>query len=265
MSRNKLTVIISGASSGIGRAIADHLQGHGHKVYGLSRGEPKKPYAFNYRKLDVTDENSIAPLFEMIGKETGNIDVLINCAGIGVGGPLELTSMEQARKTLDVNVLGAFALIKYALPYLRKSKGIIYNIASVAGPIAIPFQTFYSLSKAALITMSEGLRLELKPLGVRVLSVLPGDTKSEFGARREKIPLDPIYGKRYQKSLEVMERDERNGKDPLSVAKVISRTLYCKHPPVYITVGLSYKLLVFLSRFLPRKITQAIVYMMYGK
>jgi NAD(P)-dependent dehydrogenase (short-subunit alcohol dehydrogenase family) len=265
MKKNKLVILITGASSGIGRSTADLLLKQGHQVIGLSRSEPHKPYDFQHVKCDVSSELSVKAAIESIVKEHSKIDVLINCAGIGISGPLENMTLEQAKKTLDVNVLGAFLMSKYALPYLRDTKGIIFNIGSVAGPITIPFQTFYSMSKAALQSFTEGLRLELKPLGVRAVSILPGDTKTSFTTRREKMAEDAIYGKRLDRSIKVMEHDEQNGKDPISVARVINKLLFRKHPPVAVTIGFSYKLLVFLNKFLPKKLVQVIVYSIYGK
>lgn len=265
MSKNKLVIIITGASSGIGRASADYLRGLGHQVVGLSRSEPQRPYAFDFYPLDVNNETGIQATLDKIRTKYGRLDVLINCAGIGVSGPLEETSVVQAKKIIDVNVLGALMMSKYALPYLRETRGIIFNIGSVAGPITIPFQTLYSMSKAALQSLSEGLRLEVKPHHVRVVTILPGDTKSSFTSRREHVAASPLYEKRATRSVAVMEKDEQNGKDPLTVAKTIKRLLYRQHPPVSVTVGFSYKVLVLLSRILPRRLTLAIIYSIYGK
>ncbi len=265
MTKSSLVIAITGASSGIGRTLADDLYKAGHQVLGLSRGEPSSPYAFRYLQLDVTDEATIIETVAKIKCDYGRLDVLINCAGIGISGAIEQMSFAQAHKIMNVNVIGAFHMCKYSLPLLRESHGIIYNIGSVAGPITIPFQTFYSMSKAALQTFSEGLRLEVKPFNVRVVTILPGDTKSSFTVRREKIAPDELYGARLERSISVMEKDEKNGKDPQTVSRVIRRLLYRKHPPVMVTVGFSYKVLVFLSRILPRQLTQFIIYQIYGK
>lgn len=265
MPKNKLVILITGASSGIGRASADFFALQGHQVIGLSRSEPIKPFNFDYYPLDVSDEPSICKTLQAINEKYRQIDILINCAGIGVSGPIEETSLEKVKKIIDVNLIGPFLMSKYALPYLRTSRGRIFNIGSVAGPITIPFQTFYSLTKAGLQSLSEGLRMEVKPFGVQVISILPGDTKSSFTAKRDKVLASPLYEKRASRSLKVMEKDEENGKSPLTVTKTINRLIYCKHPPITVTVGFNYKLLVFLSRILPRRLTQALIYMIYGK
>ncbi len=262
---NKLVILITGASSGIGRATADYLADQGHQVIGLSRKEPKSPYRFKHYPLDIAIEDAVKKTIEAIHDEFHQIDGLINCAGIGLSGAIEQTSLEQAKRLLDVNLLGAFALSKYCLPYLRQSRGFIFNIGSVAGPITIPFQTFYSLSKSALQTFSEGLRMEVRPWGIRVTTILPGDTKTEFTDRREKISEDALYGDRLARSIAVMEKDERHGKSPMTVARVVAKLIKRKHPPVAVTIGGSYKLLVWLSHRLPRRWTLALIHLIYGK
>ncbi len=265
MTTSKLVIIVTGASSGIGLTIAQELANDGHAVIGISRGKPLESVTFEHVAADVSDEKQVTEAMASISAKHRRIDVLINCAGIGLSGPLEHTSLAQARKIIDVNVLGAFLMSKHCLPSLRESHGFIINIGSVAGPLTIPFQTFYSISKAALQSLSEGLRLEVKPLGVRVTTVLPGDTKTSFTARREKLPEDAIYGQRLSRSVAIMENDERNGKDPRTVARLIRKLIKRKHPPIAVTVGLSYKFLVFLSRILPKRLVQFIVYQIYGK
>jgi len=266
MTRNRsLVFVITGASAGIGRALCDFFSERGHEVVGLSRTEPKKPYGFSYVPLDVIDEEKVKTTIDAIVTSHGHIDVLVNCAGIGLSGPLEETSKAQAAKILEVNTLGPFLLCKHALPSLRESKGYVFNLGSVAGPLTIPFQTFYSMSKAALQSFSEGLRLEVKPFGIRVTAVLPGDTKTEFTARREKITHAGLYAERLERSIAKMEYDEQHGRHPNTVAKTINRLIKRKRTPPVVTVGFSYKLLLFLNRILPRRLVLAILYMMYGK
>jgi len=262
---NHRVIIVTGASSGIGRALCDFFSSKGNTVIGLSRSAPKLPYSFKHYPLDISDEAAVSKTVSTIVEQYKSIDVLINCAGIGLGGPLELTSKEQGAKMLDVNVLGAFLMSKHCLPFLRESKGYVFNIGSVAGPLTIPFQTFYSMSKAAVQAFSEGLRMEVKPFGIRVSCVLPGDTKTDFTARREKIAPEPLYGPRLTRSVEKMEHDEINGKSPDTISRVINKLITKKRVPPVVTVGFSYKLLLFLNRLLPRRLVLAILYSMYGK
>ena len=154
----------------------------------------------------MTERRQVEEAFAMIPED---IDAVINNAGIGVGGSIEYTPIEDVQQIIDVNLLGVVNVVQVALPYLRKTKGRIINIGSVAGDMAIPFQAFYSLTKAGLGIFSEALNIETRPFGVRSVLVLPGDTQTSFTANRKKgILEDGIYGKRIRKSLEKMERDE---------------------------------------------------------
>lgn len=259
-------VVVSGASSGIGFAIASHLETQGYTVYGLSRTTPKIAFRFNHLVTDVTKEDSIASAVQTILSRESRVDALINCAGMGISGAIEHTSMDSVQKMFDVNLFGMFQLTKTMIPALRESKGMILNVGSVAGVLTIPFQTFYSMSKSAVNAFSEGLRMELKPFGIRVSTILPGDTQTGFTAAREKNQIiDPLYQDRIQRSVSSMEKDEEQGMSPLSVAKVAQRLLKRKHLPVMVAVGLKYKLFVFLKRIVPARFVNYILYQMYGK
>ncbi|HEY8395971.1 MAG TPA: SDR family NAD(P)-dependent oxidoreductase [Bacilli bacterium] len=255
------TVVITGASSGIGLVTGEYLARKGFKVYGLSRTKGESEL-ITYIACDVTDKNQVESAFGMIGED---IDAVINNAGIGIGGAVEYTSAEDLRRIIDVNIIGVVNVCQVALPYLRKTKGRIINIGSVAGDMAIPFQTFYSVTKAGIGIFSEALNIETRPFGVRVTLVLPGDTKTSFTAHRKKeLSEDEIYGKRIKNSLEKMEKDEINGMPPVKVSKVIYKVLRKKNPPIRITVGFSYKILVFLKRFVPYRFLNYVLYKMYG-
>ncbi len=260
-------VVITGASSGIGLAIAEHLTAKGHHVFGLSRTTPANP-KYSHIACDVTKAEQLDVAVAEITKVTGKVDVLINCAGIGIGGAIEETAEAAFDKIFAVNVKGVFLTTKVFLPLLRDgNQPKIINIGSVAGTLTIPFQAFYSMTKAAVASFSEALRMEVKPLGIGVCTILPGDTKTAFTANREKNETAPAspYGKRIERSLKRMEIDEQQGASPLSVAKVITRLLGKKKLPVQVTVGSVYKLFIFLHRLLPKRLVNWILYQMYGK
>lgn len=258
-------VIITGSSSGIGEVCADFLLSKGYIVYGLSRTKPKNEN-INFLKCDVTNQEEAIDVINRIYALEGRIDVLINNAGMGISGAFELTKAEEIDKIINVNLRGVINLSQATIPYLRESKGKIINIGSVAGEFVIPFQSFYSITKAGVAVLSESLRLELKPFGIKVTCVMPGDTKTKFTANREKNEeTGSIYGERIKKSVAQMERDEQKGKSPISVAKVIYKVIKKKNPAPKITVGFSYKLLVFLKRILPLKVIHFILYRKYGK
>jgi short-subunit dehydrogenase len=262
------TVVISGASSGIGLATAKKLSSLGYQVIGLSRQMPKEVIAFDYFLCDLADETSIQKATQKILEQYPTIDALINCAGMGISGAIEYTTIQEVKRIIDVNIIGSYLLSNAFIPTLRKTKGSrIINISSVAGELTVPFQTFYSMTKAAMNAYTEGLRMELKPFGVHVSAVLPGDTKTSFTANRQKSPIevDPIYQDRIKRSIERMEHDEQHGHDPLKVTAVVLKILKRKNPPVFVTVGVKYKVFVFLKRFFPKRLLNWIMYVMYAK
>ena len=255
------TVVITGASSGIGLVTGEYLASKGYKVYGLSRSKGNTK-AINYIACDVTDKSQVEAAFRQIPED---IDAVINNAGIGIGGAIEYTPTEDIEKIISVNIMGVVNVTQVALPYLRKTKGRIVNIGSVAGDMAIPFQAFYSLTKAGVGIFSEALNIEVRPFGVRSILVLPGDTKTSFTENRKKGVLeDEVYGKRIRKSLEKMEKDEIKGMPPVAVAKVVHKVLEKKNPPIRVTVGCGYKILVFLKRLVPSRFLNYVLYKLYG-
>src|SRR5690554_5504509 len=255
-------VVITGASSGIGKVCAEYLYDKGYKVYGLNRSVIESD-KIHYLKCDVTNEEAVKLAFDSIEED---IYAVINNAGIGISGAIEYATSEDVDKIFAVNVKGVINVCKYAIPRLRATKGKIINIGSVAGELTIPFQTFYSMSKVAVSTYTEGLRMELKPFGIKATTVLPGDTKSSFSKNRKKTEVvDELYKDRIERSISRMEKDEQSGKDPISVAKVIYKLLKRKNPPVKVTVGFIYKLFVFLKRILPSRLVNYILYKMYGE
>lgn len=261
-------IVVSGASSGIGEALAKSLHQDGHIVYGLSRSVVKDNPGLTHVACDITKESDIDHAVQLITSQQGHVDMLVNCAGMGISGAVEYTSFDSAKRIFDVNVFGLFSLTKKMLPLLRQSAyPKVINIGSVAGDLIIPFQTFYSMTKAAVHAFSEGLRNELRPFGIQVCSVNPGDTKTGFTQNREQpdVKKDELYQNRIVKSIQRMEKDEQNGKSPMTVVKVVRKLLNKRHLPVKVTVGFEYKLFVFLKRLLPKRFESWILYQMYGK
>ncbi len=267
---NKKAALVTGASSGIGRAVYLKLVSEGWSVYGTSRkigrGSVKETDGGKMIFMEVTNEQSIKEAVEIIEQNEGGLDALINNAGYGIAGAVEDTSHEEELKLFDVNFFGPLRVMRASLDLLKKNKGIIVNISSVAGILSIPFQSGYSAGKAAMEAVSEALRMEIKPFGVRVCLVLPGDTKTEFTRNRimVKKASDSIYEKRMMSSIEKMEHDEQNGAPPEDVAKVVCNMIKRKNPPIRKVVGFSYQLLVFLKRFLPDRLVLWILGKMYA-
>jgi short-subunit dehydrogenase len=259
--KNSKVILITGASSGIGKACASYLASLGHRVYGTSR-RATFPETFNSYPvlipMDVTDEESVKKAISFVLEKEGKIDVLINNAGFGVAGAVEDTSYEEALSQFETNFFGSHRVIRHVIPYMReKRSGLIINIGSIAGLIGLPFQPFYSASKFALEGLSEALMHEVNPFNIKVVLVEPGDLKTEFTDRRQLVTksLNSPYSAQMKKTLAVVEKDERSGGSPEAVARIISKIISSPNPRPRYRVGPFYeKLAVFLRRFLPERI-----------
>lgn len=259
----KKVVVVTGASSGIGKATAIYLAERGWTVYGLARREIKGE-KFCGIVCDVTDELAVSRAFEEVLAKEGRIDALVNNAGMGISGAAEYIPAEKSKKLYGLNLIAVSECSRLALPYLKQTKGKIVNVSSIAAIIPIPFQTAYSASKAAVNSFTEALRLEVEPFGVKVCAVMPGDTKTGFTAARDKTETSAGYGDRLDGSVKKMEKDERGGKSPVSVAKVIYKNLSRKNPPPLKAVGIEYKAVCFLKKILPERLLLFIVKKLYG-
>jgi short-subunit dehydrogenase len=263
---NKKVILITGASQGIGFVVAEKLALDGHAVIGVSRTLPNQKFHFHHEVMDVTDPHAITLTIHNVRKRFHRLDVVINNAGIGIAGAIEETSLEAIERIFKINVFGLHQVVQASLPALKESRGYIINIGSVAGDLTIPFQTFYSMTKASVATYSEGLANELKPFGIHVTNIKPGDTKSNFSTSRQTNILEhSAYKDRIKRSIQTMEKDEKNGLPPQSVYKVIKKLLLKKNPPIHVTVGTQYKIIQLLKRLLPSRWVQAILYRLYGR
>ena len=258
-----MVIVITGGSSGIGLETARLFSNcPDNIVYVLNRREIKENN-IHWIKCDLSDVASIKSAIELITKKHKIINLLINNAGMGISGAVEYHSEDEIKKIIDVNLLGLINVTRLSLPYMTKGSKII-NISSVAGPISIPFQTMYSVTKAGVLAFSNGLRNELRPLDIKVTSILPGDTKTGFTASREKSVDNGRYGDHISKSVSKMEKDESSGVPAYKVAKKIYKVSKKKNPNTYYVVGLSYRFLVFLSRILPKRLVNWIIFKIYG-
>ncbi len=259
-------IVITGASSGIGKSTAIELFKRGCTVYDLSRRDTSTEGVIHIH-TDVSDEDSVhAAINEIIGRE-GKIDVLINNAGFGISGAVECTETNAAERLFDVNFFGTARVTKSVLPHMRsRGKGRIVNLSSVAAVAPIPFQTYYSASKAAIIAYSMALANEVSDFGITVCAVMPGDIKTGFtGAREKSIVGDNIYNGRITRSVEKMEQDELNGMSSAVAANIISTiAMSKKKKPVY-TIGFGYQCLTVLIKLLPYQLVNSIIKLLYAK
>ena len=258
------TALVTGATSGIGFEVTKELSNKGYKVYGVARHVRENDYA-EIIPADVSDEDQIEDVIRSIIDKEGHIDLLICNAGFGISGPVEYTKMEDAKRQFDVNFFGFFVCVKKILPYFREQGyGRIVVTSSVAGVISIPFQSFYSASKASINSLVLALRNEVGDFNIQVSAVMPGDTKTNFTAEREKDwGGENIYSGTVRRSIEKMEKDEQNGADASAVGRYIVKVAEKNHPKPIYTVGFGYKVLVVLSKILPARFVNYIVGKMY--
>lgn len=257
-------ILLTGGSKGIGRATASLLHKQGHIVFGTSR-QPDDRYDYPLLKLDVTEETSVRECVQEVIDSQGRIDVLINNAGFGMAGPLADATIEDMKWQFDTNIFGIHRMVRAVLPQMRtQDKGMIINIGSFGGRLAIPYQALYSASKAAVSMYSDGLRMELMRENIVVTCIEPGDTRSEFDTGRVDVSdYVPENNEIAEQALEIMRKAEHNGTDPVKIAKTIAKIIRRgKAKPRY-TTGLDATLLGVVQRFLPYTLQERAIMMNY--
>lgn len=257
--------IVTGGTSGIGRMTAIALKERGCRVYILSRHDAQVE-GMTHIRADVTDEAAAFAAAEQIVQREGRIDILINNAGFGISGAFELTGSEAAHRLMEVNLFGMNNMIRAVLPHMRSQRGgTIVNLSSVAAIFPIQFQAWYSISKAAVSAMTVAVSNEVRPFGIHVCSVMPGDIKTGFTAAREKSTEgDAIYGNRISESVARMEHDEQNGMDPAIAGRFIAKVAMKKNPAPQYVIGFVYKTFSLLGKILPGRLVRFILGKMYG-
>lgn len=227
-------IIVTGASSGFGKATAELLAQKGHKVYGLCR-RPMTDSNIHYCQCDVRDREQTRATVAAIVQAEGHIDVLVNNAGMGIGGALELATDEEIDLQMGTNFMGCVMMCQAVLPHMRKSgSGKIINLSSIGGVMGLPYQGFYSASKFAIEGFSEALAAEVKGFGIRVCLVEPGDFATGFTASRRNSQStldDPAYGPIFTRTLSLIEKEENGGLKPEVLARKILRLVEQKRPP----------------------------------
>ena len=258
--------IVTGGSSGIGRCAAIALRQAGCNVYEFSRrNHPME--GITHMAVDVTDEASICTAIETVIRACGRVDILVNCAANGISGAVEFTELKDAKSQFEVNFFGMVNMNKAALPIMRQQgSGRIINISSVAAVAHIPFQTYYSASKAAIESYTCCLANEVRPFGISVTCIQPGDIATGFTQARRKSALgDDVYHGRISRSVAGMEKDEENGMKPEIAGRYIVKiALRNRVKPIY-TLGMGYKCLSMLCKLLPCQLRNWIVGLLYAR
>jgi NAD(P)-dependent dehydrogenase (short-subunit alcohol dehydrogenase family) len=264
-------IFITGASAGIGLQTARALIERGHEVWGTSRSLERLPVLerFHPVALDLNDKASIDAGFEGARTEAGHFDVLINNAGAGVFGPLEAFSDQELDAQLEALLTGPLRLIRLVLPGMRaRNAGLLVNVSSLAGEFPLPFLAPYSLSKAALSVLSEGLGLELAHTGIRVVDVRPGDFATQFHESTRRI--DAAWVEPYAPNLErawaAIDRNMKRAQNPEIVARTLVKIVEADvHRPV-VAVGdiFQARIAPFLTRLVPRAWVQWGIRAYYG-
>src|SRR5215475_4549998 len=250
-------ILLTGASSGIGLAIAKLLVAEGHEVWGTSRTLeriPKLPRLHAIR-LDLADRLSIEEAFASTLAEAGYLDVLINNAGAGHFGPAELLPLETITSQFQILVFGQIQLMQLALEHMRvRGGGLILNVTSLASRLPVPFMAGYNSAKAALASFTMSIQLEFAHPRVRIVDLQPGDIRTEFN--QSVIVSDNLDDAKIAKTWEVVERNMKNAPGPDLVARQVLSLIQSIEPPPRLTVGNVFesKIAPLIFRFLPQRV-----------
>ena len=250
-----MIVLITGISSGFGLETARLLAQEGHTVYGTVRREVTPLPQVHYLRVDVRDRQAAADAVKQVIDKEGRIDVLVNNAGMGIGGPLEFATEAEVREQMDTNFMGLVNFVTAVLPYMRQQgQGKIIALSSIGGLMGLPFQGFYSASKFAIEGYCEALRLETKKHGIKVVVVRPGDFSTGFtGSRKKTVNPEALQAyQTYSESMSKVEHDETGGLKPQILAQKISKIIRKENPRYgYVVASFEQRLSVFLKQMLP--------------
>ncbi len=247
-------VLITGISSGFGLEAAKLLAGKGYAVYGTVRRDVERIPGVHYLTADVRDTDAVKRAVDEVIAAEGKIDMLVNNAGMGIGGPVEFTDDEDIELQMDTNFMGMVRFSKAVLPHMRRQGGgRIVFVSSIGGLMGLPFQGFYSASKFAVEGYAEALRMEVHSFGISVSLINPGDFSTGFTGKRKKVSPE-IAGAypAYALSMNKIENDEGQGLKPVRVAETVARIAKARHPRNrYVVATAEQSLSVLLKTILP--------------
>lgn len=262
------TVLITGASAGIGKATAIHLAQYGYKVYAGARRTEKmeelKKMGITPISLDLSSDDSMTACVAQITKETGGVDILVNNAGVGYYGALEDMPLTDAKYQLDVNLFGPARLIQMVLPGMRSRRfGKIVNLSSVGGKVTLPMGAWYHGSKFAIEGISDVLRKEVKQFGIDVIVIEPGGTKSEMiglgGEYLIRTSGKTAYAPLAHGVINMYNNMDKRASDPVVIAELIKRGIEAKNPKTRYAGASGAKLMLFFRKILSDKLFDRMV------
>lgn len=269
MKQEGKVVLVTGATSGFGKATALYLAGIGHKVYGFGRSVDETRHeaggSLVMMRMDVNDSQSVKDSIDAVMAAEGRIDVLLNAAGLGLGGSVEDVAIAEAKELFETNLFGAMRVTKAVLPAMRKAEGgLILFVSSIGGLIGLPFQGLYSSTKFALEGLAESLSMEVRPFGIDVVIVEPGDFSTGFTANRVKAAAalveDSPYKAAFERAMKNIEKDETSGYKPDVFASAVSRIISSPRRKLRYMVGnLLQKSSVSIKRLLPSRLFERIM------
>lgn len=260
MKKNNRIVVITGASSGIGAYLKQKFENNGDVVISLSRKQEITNFSY---PCDVSNAESVEKAFSFIAEKHGKIDILINNAGYGVCGVTELLPEKEVKNNFDVNFFGVLNCMKGALPLMHKNSKI-FNINSACSLFPLPYRSIYCASKSASHLLSLSMRMELLSYGIEVVSICPGDIKTNFSKNRVVFEKTNERSKSLDKTLNNIETRE-NKRLSLDYAgnKIFKICNKAKTKPLYI-IGSKYKMYYFFSKILPTSCFNKILFKIFA-
>lgn len=267
------TVLITGCSSGIGRALAEAFRDAGHEVWATARKpedvEQLAAAGFAARQLDVNDTEALARLAEELEDRHGSLDILVNNAGYGAMGPLLDGGVEAMRQQFETNVFAVVGVTGALFPLLRRARGLVVNIGSVSGVLVTPFAGAYCASKAAVNALSDALRLELAPFGIRVMEVQPGAIASQFASNAQRLADEVLAADSpwwpLREHVQARARASQDRPTPAAVFALGVLAATGKTPtPALVRLGNGSTVLPLLARLVPRRLLDKVLRKRFG-
>lgn len=247
-------ILITGASSGLGKALAQELSSQGHTVFGTSRSPKGDLGNVQMVAMDVRKESSVLSAVEEVITKAGRLDVVVNNAGIGIAGPLEESDMEEITQVMDTNVLGVIRVCRAVLPVMRKQgQGQIFTISSIGARVGLPYRSIYCASKAAVDQITESLRLEMRGFGVQVTGIHAGDIQTNINNNRiKRYNPEGAYAASFERAYQIIDQEVEEGLPATEVAKMIARRINKGHLHPFYAIGKPLqRLSLILKRLLP--------------